>query len=48
MARKMSVIRMIIVSMNPPKKPATAPSSSPIVSAMAVAPMPIFSDTRAP
>ena len=38
--RKMSVNRMISVSTMPPKKPATAPRSRPIDSAISVARMP--------
>jgi hypothetical protein len=48
MARNTSVIRMMIVSIPPPKKPEIAPSSRPRTSEMAVARKPIRSDTRAP
>ena len=44
----MSVMRMISVSEAPPKKPAMAPRSRPIMSEITVAMMPIFSEIRAP
>ena len=48
MARKMSVRRMITVSLKPPKKPAIAPRNTPMSSDIAVAMMPMRSETRAP
>jgi len=47
-ASMMSISRMITVSAQPPRKPATAPSSEPIRMASDTELKPINSDTRAP
>ena len=47
-ARKMSVKRMMMLSVQPPKNPEIAPTTTPMTSAIAVATIPILSETRAP
>jgi hypothetical protein len=48
MARKTSTRRVIAVSVQLPKKPAMAPSVTPMSSEMTVARIPMRRDTRAP
>ena len=48
MARNTSITRVMTVSVMPPKKPANAPNSRPMMTEMAVAVKPMRSDTRAP
>ena len=48
MARKTSTIRVMPVSVTPPKKPAMAPRVTPMSSESVVARIPMRSDTRAP
>ena len=47
-ARNTSVMRMITLSTQPPKKPATSPTSAPSTTVISVATRLTSSDTRAP
>ena len=47
-ASRTSMIRMIRLSMRPPKKPDTRPSRVPTATATTTEPMPASSETRAP